>query len=175
MSFTNNPVNPEDIPRYENIELTPLPDAAMWVAVISWLIFFVIAAAVTVVGRLLSVPLFVDFLAYWVVAVIVFVGLMMLWTAYSYRFKGYAMREHDLLFQRGVIWRKRTILPFNRVQHVETHQGVLQRKFKLTTLKVFTAGGQRADLDIPGMDVAITEGIKETLLSRIQAEELTDD
>ena len=174
MSFTNQQVIQEEIPRYEEVEITPLPDAAMWVAVISWLIFFGIATAITIVGRLLNIPLFVDFLGYWAMGVILFVGLMMLWTAYRYRFKGYAVREHDIMFQRGVIWRKRTILPFNRVQHVETQQGVLQRKFKLTTLNVFTAGGQRADIAIHGMDAEITEGIKEMLLSRIQAEQTTN-
>jgi len=175
MSFTNNPVEQGSIPQFESIDIKPLPEAAMWVDVVSWSIVFVIAAVITVIGRLLNVPLFVNFLMYWIVAVFVLIGLIMLWTAYSYRFKGYALREHDLIFKRGVIWQKTTILPFNRVQHVETKQGILQRRFDLTTLQLFTAGGQRADLAISGMDVEITEGIKTMLLGRIQSEQTTDD
>ena len=175
MSFSNSSINTADIPQYQEVELTPLPDAAKWTGYISWLIAFLIIVVISVAGPLINIKIFPGYLLYWLASVAVFVGLMMLWTAYSHRFKGYALREHDLIFRRGVIWRKTTILPFNRVQHVETQQGVLQRQFDLTTLNVFSAGGYKADLIIQGMDVTVTEGIKSVLLAKIQTEQIDHD
>ena len=175
MSFTNETIEQDEIPQYQAIELTLLPDSARLAAIISQLFILVIALIITIIGRILNVPLFIDMLAYWIIGVLSLTLLIMAWTWFSYRYKGYALREHDIIYQRGVIWRKVTILPFNRVQHVETQQGILQRYFDLTTLNLFTAGGMRADLAIHGMDVHITDGIKSMLLSRIQVEQQSDD
>ena len=175
MTFTNNLVAEEQLPQYQEVELTRLPDAAKWTGYISWIITYFIVVIISVAGPLVNIKVFPGYLFYWLAAAATFVGLMMLWTAYSHRFKGYALREHDLIFKRGVIWQKTTILPFNRVQHVETQQGVLQRRFDLTTLNVFSAGGSKADLTIHGMDMEITEGIKSVLLARIQTETTDED
>ena len=175
MSFSNEQLTDQQIPAYQDIEFTPLPDQAMWVAVISETIFLGAALLITVIGRFLNIPLFTHFVWYWIAGVLLFTLLMMLWTRVSYRYRGYAIREHDLMYKKGVIWRSTTIVPFNRVQHVETQQGVLQRRFELTTLNVFTAGGMKADLTISGMDVEVTDGIKTMLLNRIQSEQLSDD
>ena len=56
MNFSNQPVDLDSIPAYETLELTPLPDAAKWVAVITWLIFFLFAAVISIAGRMLSIP-----------------------------------------------------------------------------------------------------------------------
>ena len=70
---------------------------------------------------------------------------------YGYRVAGYALRRHDIAYRRGVIIRKQTIIPFNRVQHCEVREGPIERGFGLATLQVFTAGGQSSDLTIPGL------------------------
>jgi membrane protein YdbS with pleckstrin-like domain len=175
MTFTNDAVTAEQIPRYEVIEMTPLPDEALWVALISELLFLLVALVITVIGRYLNIPLFTELVGYWIAAVLLFMAMMMLWSRLSHKYRGYAIREHDIIYQRGVIWRTRTVLPFNRVQHVETQQGMLQRRFDLTTLNVFTAGGMRADLSISGMDVKVTDGVKTLLLKKIQDEQFIDD
>lgn len=102
--------------------------------------------------------------------------LLSLWWIYiSHKYKGYALREQDIIYKSGVIWRRTTVLPFNRIQHVETQQGVLQRKYNLAKLQLFTAGGQKADLTINGMDFSVTEGIKSRLLKKIQAEAFSEE
>lgn len=68
-----------------------------------------------------------------------------------YRMIGYALRERDIIFKSGIFWQKQTVLPFNRVQHVEIEEGPVERSFHLATLKIFTAGGESSDLSIPGL------------------------
>ncbi|MEM0926754.1 MAG: PH domain-containing protein, partial [Planctomycetota bacterium] len=40
----------------------------------------------------------------------------------------------------GVIWRSVHLIPHDRVQHTDVTQGPIQRKFRISTLTIFTAG-----------------------------------
>ena len=68
-----------------------------------------------------------------------------------FELKGIAMREHDIAYRKGVIWQQVTILPFSRVQHTEIHRGPLERKMGLASLRLYSAGGMSADLNIGGL------------------------
>jgi membrane protein YdbS with pleckstrin-like domain len=82
---------------------------------------------------------------------------------------GYSVRQRDVHMKRGVIWRTRTALPFNRIQHVEMERGPVERYFKLATLKFFTAGGGSADMKIPALPVADAARLKDYVLARAGA------
>ena len=69
----------------------------------------------------------------------------------GYLVAGYALRTHDISFRRGVIFRKLTVVPFNRVQHCEVQEGPFERTFGLASLLVYTAGGHSSDLSIGGL------------------------
>lgn len=51
----------------------------------------------------------------------------------------YEVSEDELDLQRGILIIKRTLVPMVRVQHVDTKQGPLLRKYKLATVTVSTA------------------------------------
>ncbi|MDE2878972.1 PH domain-containing protein [Candidatus Palauibacter soopunensis] len=55
--------------------------------------------------------------------------------------RGYVVREKDLLYKSGVLWRSVKAFPFNRVQHTKLHSNPLDRRFGLASLSVFPAGG----------------------------------
>ncbi len=176
MTFTNQTIAAEALPSYESVHLTAMPKAAMIVSMISTSIFFfILTLAVCVPGFFGKIPNFTGFILYWIPGMLGLLIVSLGWIYLSHQYRGYAIREHDIIYRSGVIWRKTTILPFIRIQHVETQQGVLQRKFDLAKLQLFTAGGQRADLTINGMEFAITEGIKGRLLKKIQSENFSED
>ncbi|HET8886225.1 MAG TPA: PH domain-containing protein [Salinimicrobium sp.] len=79
----------------------------------------------------------------------------------------YTIRERDIIYKRGFIFEKTTVVPFNRVQHVSTNRGVLDKMLNLSTLKIFTAGGSGSDVNIPGLSPDIATTIKEELSNRI--------
>jgi len=83
-----------------------------------------------------------------------------------WRSKGYQVREHDLHFRRGMIWRHVTSLPFVRVQHVELESGPVERYFKLATLKFYTAGGGSSDMSIPGLPYSAASKIRSYVMAR---------
>ena len=53
----------------------------------------------------------------------------------------YSISDDRIEIKKGIIWRKYTVLPVARIQHVESACGVLQRMLGLSTVKIFTAGG----------------------------------
>ena len=80
---------------------------------------------------------------------------------------GYAVRERDILYRSGVLWRSARLVPFNRVQHTKTESGLLDRRFGLAKLSVFSAGGS---LTIPGLETDTAENLRAYASERIEAE-----
>ena len=97
-----------------------------------------------------------------------FLGLWLLWAGFSFwltkkgfEIKGFALREKDITYRSGYIFRSVTTIPFNRVQHCEITEGPIERQFGLKKLEVFTAGGQSSDLSIPGLKGEQAQQLKE--------------
>ncbi len=61
----------------------------------------------------------------------------------------YDLTENEIDLQRGFIIQKRTIVPINRIQHVDTSQGPIYRKLGLSSVKVSTAATTH---EIPALD-----------------------
>ena len=88
------------------------------------------------------------------------------WPAFEYNAFRYTVRDHDLLVQSGVIFRRWSSIPHERIQHVDTRQGPLERIFGLSRLLVFTAAGMSADGSIPGLATADAERLRDQLSRR---------
>lgn len=83
----------------------------------------------------------------------------------SFHYMSYAMREKDISYKSGWLWKSMTTVPFNRVQHCDIRQGLVDRQFGLSKLTIYTAGGQSADLMIPGLLPETAERIKTYILN----------
>ena len=96
------------------------------------------------------------------------VSLVALWIVFyngiSFHHMGYALREKDISFKSGLWWKSMTTVPFNRVQHCDLKQGILDRRFGLSKLTIYTAGGQSTDLMIPGLLPETAERLKSYIL-----------
>jgi hypothetical protein len=88
---------------------------------------------------------------------------------------GFAVRQKDIAFRKGVLWRSMTIVPFNRIQHVETTNSPLDRRFGLATLKIYTAGGSGSDLKIDGLAADHAERLRSLVLEKAGASIESDD
>ncbi len=79
-----------------------------------------------------------------------------------YRRWRFALREHDLWIRRGVVWRSTSVIPYARLQFVDTTQGPLDRMFGLSQLVVHTAAPGTSG-QLPGLAWAEAEGLREQL------------
>jgi uncharacterized protein len=120
-------------------------------------------AAVVIVGAIVAAPV-ADradaFAAYWggLAAAIV---LAIVVPYLRYRRWRYEIRERDLFLSHGSWFFVLTLIPFDRIQYVETHQGPLDLAFGLMQLVVYTAAGRAAR--IPGLAPAEAEALREEL------------
>jgi uncharacterized protein len=96
-------------------------------------------------------------------------AILLMWPALALPKRGYVLRDKDILFRQGLVWRSVTAVPFNRIQHVETSSGPFDRKFALATLQLFTAGGSGGDLKIDGLAVATAEQLRVYILRKAGA------
>ncbi len=92
--------------------------------------------------------------------------MALLWPALRYQHFNYSVREHDLLVERGVLVRRKSSIPHNRIQHVDTRQGPIERLFGLSSVAVYTAAGMSADGSIPGLASDQAEAIRDELARR---------
>lgn len=99
------------------------------------------------------------------VVLVVQAASAVIWPALEYERLRYALREHDVLLQEGVLFRSWSAVPYTRIQHVDTRQGPVERALGLTSLYVYTASGMGADLRIPGLAEAEAARLRD-LLSR---------
>ncbi len=80
---------------------------------------------------------------------------------------GYAIREKDIIYKRGFIFSKTTVIPFNRVQHASISRGVWDKLLGISSLNIFTAGGGGSDITIPGLEPELAVQLKEAIAVKI--------
>lgn len=105
----------------------------------------------------------------WILYIVASTGILytMLLLLYGFSKRKYAIREHDISYKSGVIFKAITTVPYVRIQHLEINQGPFSRFFKLATLNVYTAGDSSDDLEINGLLKTEALQIKEFISKKI--------
>ena len=82
------------------------------------------------------------------------------------------MREEGIDIQSGAFEVSRTLVPWVRVQHVDTRRGVLEQSFGLSTVVVHTAAGSHT---IPLLPQAEAEALRERIAGLARADDVDDE
>jgi len=164
--FQNPEIALDDLPGMEDLDWRKLhKDFVRRMQVQHALVALAPLAGATVFTVLLH-ALLIPTLFLWTLAVgfaIVFVS----WPRISVPRRGYVVRDKDIVFRSGVIWRSVTAIPYNRIQHVETSNTPLDRRFGVATLQLFTAGGSGGDLKIDGLGAEVAEQLRIYILDKV--------
>ncbi len=80
-----------------------------------------------------------------------------------YRAWGYEVRDDGIYLERGVVRQVRTVVPFVRIQHVDSSRGPVERLAGLATTVVYTAGSRGADVTVPGLTPVRADDLRERL------------
>ena len=87
-----------------------------------------------------------------------------------YHARGYQMGADRLRVVRGLIFRSDTVVPFGRVQHIDVHQGPVERAYGLGTLVVHTAGNHNSSVSLPGLGHADAMTMREDIRAHVKRE-----
>ena len=166
--FDNPEIAIDQVPRAEGLDWQALHPSYVKVVRLQILIVLgIVATAFGVPAVIPEVPWFIVFSLY--VPLVLTGGLLLAWPAYSVPRRGYVLRDKDLLFKKGLLWRSVTAVPFNRIQHVETSDTPFDRRYGVATLQLFTAGGSGADLKIDGLGKEVAEKLRVYILEKAGA------
>lgn len=118
----------------------------IFVGILSWYIPVLITAPF-VITLIFSVP---------VLFVLVFT---VYWIPKYYDSISYKLTEEEVVWKRGVWFRKTGIVPYNRIANIDIAQGPISRMFGIAVLRIHTAGysapsgggGSLAEIKIEGM------------------------
>jgi uncharacterized protein len=83
----------------------------------------------------------------------------------------YEVREQEIELQRGIFIVKRTLVPMVRVQHVDTVQGPILKKYELATITISTAATVH---EIPALDVEEADELRNSIsqLARVAEDDV---
>jgi len=171
-NFTNSVLLPENLPETAPEDFNRLDRRYLKIIVIRIAIFAILLAT-----GLISFLLFSDekipglILAAIISGIAVLILYSFIISILGFPKKGYLLRERDVSYKTGIIYYKQISVPFNRVQHVEVSQGVLGKIFHLSSVKIYTAGGNASDLSIPGLAVADAQKLKTFISEKISHHE----
>ncbi|MFT6019654.1 MAG: membrane protein YdbS with pleckstrin-like domain [Saprospiraceae bacterium] len=165
MIFTNTTIDISQLPQIETVSYEPLAPAWLKSSYIGTVIFFTFLLIPTLILPFAQGgehPILYGIPVFWLLWL-----LLSLWlTKKDYKIRGYSLREKDIIYRKGVLFKSATVIPFNRVQHVEIKQGPIARYFGLHTLTVYTAGGESSDLSIPGLSGETAPQLKEYIIQK---------
>lgn len=124
-----------------------------------------------------SIFVYMKELSFWLIVVGIFVGLLIT-LLFTYlipfiRWKRwrYEVRDQEIELQHGVFFMKKTLVPMIRVQHVDTVQGPILRKYDLATITIATAATVH---QIPAVDLNEAEDMRRAIsqLARVAEEDV---
>lgn len=85
-----------------------------------------------------------------------------------FRAWGYQMDAEELQLRHGVWTQVHTVVPLERVQHIDISQGPLERGFAVCRLLVHTAGTMHSRVVLPGLARGTAERMRDEIRARIR-------
>jgi hypothetical protein len=87
-----------------------------------------------------------------------------------YRAWGYVFAPEELSVRRGIWTELLTLVPLERVQHIDISQGPVERAFGVCRLVLHTAGTLHSRIVLPGLSRETAERMRDEIRARISAE-----
>jgi len=121
----------------------------------------------------------------WLIAIVSFLVLVTfilimaeVYARLSYKFWNYEIGEDNIRLERGIIWKRYSNVPYERIQNVDIHRGIIARIFGFSSLLIQTAGysmpvnmragGYHSEGYIPAVEENQAEKIREHILKKLK-------
>lgn len=151
---------------------------AKWSFRISAYIFVIILAMIISTGTIAGLLLFIGlkgviFLA--IIIIIIGIVIAEVYTQMAYNRFFYEFDKDSLKIERGIIWKKYSNIPYDRVQNVDITRGIIARICGFSTINIQTAGyggfangrGQMSEGYVPATGIKRAEQIRDFLMKKI--------
>lgn len=173
-NFQNRQIFDLEVPDFSDLELTPVSPKYLQIVIFNIALFsFFLIGAVSVAFYYFYLNL--SSIQIWAIVAGIFLLIIFLFlnAVIGFKFRKYAIRENDIVYQHG--WLKRTliIIPFNRIQHIKVKQGWFSKILKLKSVSVYTAA-VAGDVSVNGLPEETAEGVNNLIRKNIASENTED-
>lgn len=167
--FENQQLNVSGLPQAEHIafeQVSPEHKTVQFIWLTVFTIFVVIIGTgiIAVTGNILNLMIWGLFFGF----TAAIIGIFSIFIVLGYKHRGFSIRQHDIAYKDGVLFRSQTIVPLVKLQHCEIGQGPFERMFNLSHLNLFTAGGVTTEISIRGLSIAKGEQLREFILDKLK-------
>lgn len=94
-----------------------------------------------------------------------------IWAVLTYHFYRYELSEIGFKKESGVLYKRYVTIPYNKIQNIDIHQGVLARLLNISDLKIQTAGSTTvsnvygdAEGILPGISMVEAQNLRDKLV-----------
>jgi membrane protein YdbS with pleckstrin-like domain len=108
------------------------------------------------------------------IGIVLFFSISEAYSRLAYKNWKYELTPREIKLERGIIWKRYSTIPYERVQNVDISRGILARMIGFSTLDIQTAGyhysgrgGAVSEGHIPAVSVQKAEKIREFLIKKI--------
>ncbi|MDF2930688.1 MAG: hypothetical protein K0R36_19 [Chryseobacterium sp.] len=174
-NFQNPQIFDLDIPDFSDIKLTSVSSKYLKIILLNLSLF-----SVVLIGAVSLAFYFFYFNLSLIQVLAIGIGIFLmiiflfLNAVIGFKFRKYAVRQKDLVYQCGWLKRSLIIVPFNRIQHIKVEQGWFSKILNLKSISVFTAGINGGDITVNGLPEDIAEGINNLIRKSISKEKTED-
>lgn len=102
--------------------------------------------------------------------------IALVWAKLSYKYYRYELREDGFRKEYGIIWKKYSTIPYDRIQNVDIYRGLIARLLGLSDLQIQTAGGLSSgsygafsEGRLPGLSREVAEQVRDELVKRVRS------
>jgi len=149
-----------------------LHEGSKWLIRVPFYFFmFIFLIGILILGAS-SINAFIPFLLLF--AIIILAILVEVYVNFYYKTWFYEFTDHQLRLERGVIWKRYSNIPYERVQNVDITRGITARILGFSTVNIQTAGFSSAPNQaamsegyIPAVPVSEAEHIREFIMKKI--------
>jgi membrane protein YdbS with pleckstrin-like domain len=99
------------------------------------------------------------------------IGLGLASGGYRHRRTHWVLDDDGFAVARGRWWRRETRVPTTRVQHLDLKHGPLERRWRLATLVVHTAGSKFGAVSLSGLDADDAEALRDRLARQVDIDD----
>ena len=167
--FENKTVFLDEIPDFENSENTKLEKDYIKVIYANIFIIFSLLTIGALIATL-SFDLYTKgiYFIIWLISYFVLWIIILIYYIASFKKRSYSFRDHDVVYNYGVIYQTKVLIPFNRIQHIALHQGLFSRMYGLASLQFYTSGGATTDINIKGLKLDTARKFKTFVSEKIE-------
>ena len=137
---------------------------------LGWFVVPIIYLAFTFLsGDLQSFSILGTILTVFIYLILIFV-VGEIYSRMAYKRWFYEFSDDGLRLERGVIWKRYSNVPYERMQNIDVHRGIIARMFGFSSLMIQTAGYSaqpHAEGYIPALDMNQAEQLRNFVMKKI--------